>query len=167
MTAVSLLVLLVFGGVVQAVAPSAAWLGEVRPPVLAALVVYYALSRDRAVVLWVAVLAGLVQDALGPVPLGTSSFGFGVAGLLVHRFRGEVFVWSGLTHAVMGALTAGGVTLATGVLLRATGQIALPAARILHKGTAALLLGAMTAPIVCRLAERQERMLGLLPEARP
>lgn len=166
MRALSMAIVLFCGGLLQAVLPAWAVVGQMPPPVLPALVVYYALTRDRAEAFWIAVAAGLVQDALGLVPLGYSSCCFAVAGLLLNRYREEVFEWQGLTHMILGGATAAGVTLALGLLLRAAAETGLPAGRIALKTLGAGALGIVVTPLVCRAVGRLEGMLGLTREAR-
>ena len=167
MTVLSLLFLLATAGVLQAVIPPVAVLGRAPLPVLAALVVYYALTRETGFMLAAAVLAGVVHDALGLVPLGYSSCCFGLGALLVHRFRRDVFAWEWLTRLVMGGAVAGGTVLGMSLLLRATRQIELPATTVAVKTLGSVLLGAALVPLVCALAEGLDRRLDLLEGGRP
>jgi rod shape-determining protein MreD len=166
MRLLSLTVVLLSGGVLQAVLPTWAVAGQMPVPVLPALVVYYALTRNRAAAFWIAVSAGLVQDALGIVPLGFSSCCFAVAALLLNRYREEVFEWEDLTHMILGGVTVGGVTLALGVLLGAAADMHLPAGRIVLKTFGAAALGVATTPLVCRGVHHLDVMLGLVQEGR-
>lgn len=166
MSLLLLAVVLLFGGVLQAVLPTWAAAGQMPVPVLPALVVYYSLTRGRVRAFWIAVAAGLVQDALGIVPLGFSSCCFAVAALLLNRYREEVFEWEGLTHMILGGAAAAGTTLALGLLLGAAAGLDLPAGRILLKTLGAAALGVLTTPLVCRAIRRLDVMLDLLSEAR-
>lgn len=156
----SMLVMMLLGGVLQAVLPTAAWLGEVRPPVLLSLTVYYALTR-REPPLAAALIAGLIQDALGPVPLGLSSILFCAVALLVHRHRGSIFSGSGLARLVLGAAAAALTTAGLYLLLSAGGVFRLPVSRAFLKIASAALLGGLLAPLVCDRMDRFERMLGI------
>ena len=166
MRLLSLAVVLLCGGVLQAVLPTWAAAGQMPVPVIPSLVVYYALTRGRATAFWIAVAAGLVQDALGIVPLGFSSCCFAVAALLLNRYREEVFEWEGLTHMILGGATAAGVTLALGLLLGAAAEMHLPAGRIVLKTLGAAMLGVATTPLVCRGVRNLDVMLGLVQEGR-
>lgn len=159
MTFFSMLVMMLLGGVVQAVLPTAPWLGEIRPPVLLCLTTYYALTRARPP-LGAAVTAGLIQDALGPIPLGTSSFCFCCVALLIHRQRETVFAGQGVTHFLFGAAAAGLATAGLYALLAVNGAFSLPMSRVLLKILGAMALGGGVAPLVYGLMERLDRMLG-------
>lgn len=153
---------MLLGGVLQAVLPTAAWLGGIRPPILLSLTLYYALTRDRIPV-GAALTAGLIQDALGMLPLGYSSLCFCGAAWLANRFRDAVFAGEWFTHAVFGALLAGVCTGALYVMLKVTAApepFHIPLARVAFKITASLILGAVCAPLVCGGMERLERALG-------
>ncbi|MBM4154050.1 MAG: rod shape-determining protein MreD [Lentisphaerae bacterium] len=166
MSVLSLVIVLLSGGVLQAVLPTWAAAGQMPVPVLPALVVYYALTRNRVAAFWIGVAAGLVQDALGIVPLGFSSCCFAVAALLLNRYREEVFEWEGLTHMILGGAAAAGTTLALGLLLGAAAGMHLPVGRIALKTLGAAGLGVATTPLVCRGVRRLDVMLGLVAEAR-
>jgi rod shape-determining protein MreD len=160
MTFFSMLVLMLLGGVLQAALPTAAWLGEVRPPVLLCLTVYYSLTR-REPPLVAAAIAGLIQDALGPVPLGMSSLCFCGVALLVHHNRDSIFSGSGPARLVFGAAAAALATAGLYLLLSASGAFRLPASRVLLKIASAALLGGLLAPLVCNRMERLDRLLGI------
>ncbi|MDZ4198419.1 MAG: rod shape-determining protein MreD, partial [Kiritimatiellia bacterium] len=153
MTVFSMIVVMLLGGVLQAVLPTAAWLGEVRPPVLLSLALYYALTRER-IPLGAALTAGLVQDALGLLPLGVSPLCFCVAVLLIHRNRDSIFIGQGVTHMVLGSLAAGLVTFALYLLLAVSDLLHLPASRVALKMFGAMVLGGLTAPLLYALMER-------------
>lgn len=159
MTGFSMLVMMLAGGVLQAILPTAPWLGEVRPPVLLSLSLYYALTREQAP-LGAAVLAGFVQDALGPLPLGASSLCFCGVVLLAHRRREGVFIGRGLTHVVFGALGSGLATLAVYGLMVSGDLLRLPVSRVALKTASAMALGGLVAPAVFAVMERLDRALG-------
>jgi rod shape-determining protein MreD len=156
-----MLFLLVFGAVCQVVVPSVFFPGNARMPVLAGLVVYYALTRSLGTALRAAVLAGLLQDAMSLIPLGYSSFCFCLAAWLIYRVRDEVYIRSWITHALFGAmlsaLTAAGLYL----MLSQGGLLAVPLYRGLMKILSASLLGAVLTPLIFRGAEWLDRKLGI------
>ena len=92
--------------------PTCRWLGQANAPILLGLVLYYALAHSRGTMLQAAIFAGLLQDALGMIPLGYSSFCFCVVALVVSKFKDMVFVHELVTHMLFGALASGAVTLA-------------------------------------------------------
>ena len=71
----------------QARMPTLWWLGGVRLELLPALVAYASLTmaRRRAVVL--ALIAGMVQDALSAAPFGVSAVAYGASALLMTSLR--------------------------------------------------------------------------------
>lgn len=161
MSILAVLLALLVGGALQAMLPAFAWLGSAAVPILPSLVIYYALTRHRAAVLGIAVTAGVIQDALGLVPLGYSSCALCVAGLALHRYRDEVFTHAALTHAVFG-LVAVPATVGILATLLAAGTHYWPGAVVvLGRMAGAALLGAVCAPPVCAAAARVDAALGL------
>jgi cell shape-determining protein MreD len=158
---VALLFLFSAGAVAQALLPTAPWLGQAHAPILLSLSLYYALTRPRAAALAAALAAGVLNDALGPIPLGYSSAGFAAAALAVSRYREEVFVWRHVTHMIFGALSSAGVTLALAALLQATGLVSLAPGLAALKTAGAFVLGAATLPAVYAVGRRIDTMLGL------
>lgn len=155
---------LVVASIAQALLPASAWFGLAKAPILLGTVVYYAFTRNRNQMLMVAVLAGVLQDALGMIPLGFSSACFVLVGLLVHGFRDSVFVFRVVTHFVVGALASGLVTGLLALLLWRNGLIELPPTWMMQKLVGATLLGAFFVPVVFQLIEQLDLRLGILEE---
>jgi rod shape-determining protein MreD len=145
----------------QAIIPTTAWTGWAPTPTLCGLVLYYALVRSRGLILEVAVLAGLVEDSLSLVPLGTSSFAYAVAGLAIERVRDDVVVRQWTTHVVFGALLNLAVTVFALLILLKDGLIAPPPAHVALRLAGSLALGGAVAPIVFHLMLALEAWLGL------
>ena len=141
-----MLLALVAAAILQAVFPTWRWTGQATAPILLGVVMYYALSHSRATMLQAAILAGLLQDALGMIPLGYSSFCFCMVGLGVSKFKDMVFVHELVTHMIFGGLASGLVTLR-------------PAWAFL-KITGSLLLGALIVPLECEVLTSLDRMMG-------
>lgn len=157
-----ILLTMLLGGVLQAVLPTASWLGNMRPPILLALTLHYALTREDPP-MGAAWLAGLVQDALGMLPLGFSSVCFCGAALLVNRFRREIFAGELLTRAVLGALLAGLTTAALSLMLRLAvvdDPFRLSFTSVALKVAASFLLGGIWTPLICGGMARMERAMG-------
>jgi rod shape-determining protein MreD len=151
---------IVVGAVAQAVFPTFRWLGQANAPVLLGLVLYYALAHSRGTMLQAAIFAGLLQDALGTIPLGYSSFCFCLAALAVSKFKAMVFARKLVTHMLFGALASGAVTLALYGLLAATGLVALAPGWTVLKVVGSMFLGAVIVPFEFELVARLDRMLG-------
>ena len=166
MNALALLLGLAVAGAVQAVAPTAPWLGEVRAPLLLSLALHHALTRPRGAALAAGALAGFIQDARGRIPLGCSVFAFGAAALIAGRGRDRVFAASGLTRALYGAAAAAGTTALLWAMLTAAGEVRLSAAQGALKLFGAAALGLLCAPLVGRAAGALDAALGLAPEER-
>lgn len=156
-----LLFSLLCGAALQALIPPWGALGQV--PVLLGLVLYYALGPAPGLMWIAAVLAGLLQDALGQIPLGYSSFCFCLVALGVSGIRGEVFEHEVLMHSIVGALAAIGGTLVLSILLIRERAVLLSGSHLALKLLGSLLLGAFVVPMVYAVMRRIDRMLGLAP----
>jgi rod shape-determining protein MreD len=136
------------GALVQLFLPSWPVLGGAKPPVLAALVLYYALRlswRD----MWIAVFwAALLHDGLDIGPFGPALLAFPVIGFLAHRIRSEVFADGVVTHLVCGMLGAMVVTATTLLVFSVSGQRPIPFGYALLHLVGSGLLGMATLPIV-------------------
>ena len=73
--------------------------GQTRPPVLLCVVMYYALNYSHIVALAIALLAGVLADAIAGLPLGSASLTFALLAVAVNRIEFRVYPqW--LTHMV-------------------------------------------------------------------
>ena len=153
---------LVGGVVLQALIPAWGGFAAVKATILLGLVIYVALTRSRGAMLVTAIAAGVLQDALGLIPMGYSAACLVVTGLVVRRYRDEVFEFRGVTHMFFGAFASGAFTLAMSLLLRAGGEGLFGLGWLLYRTAAAMLAGAVVVPLVCRAVEELDRRLGLL-----
>lgn len=160
MKQIALIFALLIAAVLQAMVPTTAWTGWAPAPIMGALVIYYALVRPRHLVLEAALLAGLVEDSLSQMPLGTSSFSYAVIGLIIERYREDVVVRQWTTHVVFGALANIAVTLFALLMLIKDGLIHPPFVHVMLRLIGALILGGVVTPIVFHLMERLEITLG-------
>lgn len=162
MNTLVLLFLIAVGALVQAMIPAIPELGLAKVPVLAAIVVYYALVRERRDLLWAAICAGLVQDAMGLIPFGYSPVAFGISGWMIARFKDLVFVHEVLTHMMFGLLMAALSTCVLFFLLTSTGLIEMTVSHALHKVAGTALLGAVITPLAFLGCSRLDRLMGLV-----
>ena len=162
-----MLLVLLMGAAIQALLPAWTWLGGAQPPILLALVLFYSFAQNRGWMLFCALVAGLLQDALGQVPLGFSSFCFGLAGLAAQRYREDVVEGAVVAQMVFGGLAAGAVTFLLYVLLRHADAITVPAAWAARKILGTILLGAALTPLAFWTVISLERQLGERPAAKP
>lgn len=160
MIALVMLFAVVAGAVLQAVFPTWTWMGQAHAPILLGVVLYYALSHSRGAMLQAAIFAGLLQDALGQIQLGYSSFCFCMAGLAVGGFKESVYAREIVTHMMVGALAAGGVTLVLYALLHNADLVAFRPGWALQKTLGSTLLGAVIVPFEFELIETLDRMMG-------
>ncbi len=160
MTYLFMLVTLICGAILQAVFPTWAGFGQAHAPILLGLVLYYSLTHERALMLQTAVLAGLLQDALGMIPLGYSSFCFCVVALIAGKYKETVFSREMITHVFFGGLASGGVTLTLYLLLGKDDLVILRPLWALLKIVGSMILGMVIIPLEFKLLEALDRMLG-------
>lgn len=156
---------LFFGAILQAVLPAWDRFGYAKAPVLLALVVYYAFTRERHWAIVAALVAGILHDAQGRIPMGYSAACFVVVALTIYRLRDTMFVFRTVTHCVMGAASAAAVTVAMAVLLVQEGLIEPLPGWLASKVIGVTLLGAVAVPVVFQLAGVLDHRLGLVEEA--
>lgn len=145
-------ILLLAAALGQIMLPGIRGLAGSRWPLLACVVVFYALHRKGAVVLAIALVAGIVQDALSIVPLGYSACLFCVAALPVSLLRRLVVPDSPITAAVFCAVVCMTVTGLLGLLLAASGlhECGFGVGLVRALGTG--LLGCASGPVVFLVA---------------
>ncbi len=142
-------VVLCLCAIVQAILPPWLAMGQAKAPLLLAGVVYYALSRGSLHMAEAAVLAGLLQDSLGPIPLGFSVLAFTGVALLIHQFQDRIFADSLPTHVLAGFAAPVVVSMALYVLLVSGGYRAgVPFSFVMSKTLGMSLLGMVTFPVV-------------------
>jgi len=121
--------------------------GEMPLPLLAGAALFYALNRPLHAGLGIAFAAGLLQDALGMLPLGYSAVLFCLAAAAVSRFQRALLTESVMTGAVFGCATVIVLQAVTAVLLLRNSLIAPPgAAYVLLKIAGSGLLAALAVP---------------------
>ncbi|HMP90593.1 MAG TPA: hypothetical protein PJ991_10350 [Kiritimatiellia bacterium] len=161
MMVASTMFLLLAGSALQSLFPAVAWLGYSTVPVLAALVVYFALFRRAAATFAFAILAGMFQDSLSLIPLGYSSFTFSLGALLIFKYRELMLVQSGLTHMLLTAALHALSTLLLMILLLKDGLIYWQSLMLL-KIPGAIVLGLLAGPVVVAATRALEEKLGLI-----
>ena len=166
MTFVVMFFAMAVGAALQALFPTMGLLGQMQPPILFGLVLYYALTRPPIPALMAAMLAGFLQDAFSLIPLGYSSFAFGLAALGVNHFREEVFGQQWITHLLFGSLGYLLVCMFLSALLVSNGHLLLTPSGLIRKFLGAAILGAVSAPLVFRVIVQFEQWLGIRGEAR-
>jgi len=140
--------------------PPASFLGGAKTPFLTILVAYYALAHDSGAMLVAGLVAGVLQGALSPVPLGQSVVCFCVAGLLAGRFRRLVVPEVWLTASAFGAASSFLVSGFLWGLMMAKGVVAVPPLAATARAFGAALLGGVAAPVFFLAADAVDRLLG-------
>ena len=163
MTIVVFFFMLFSSTLAQILVPPCALLAQAKAPLLLGIVIYYAMAQRRGLMLFAAIAAGLIQDALTLTPLGYSVLLFCVFGLLINRFRDSVFPPSVPTAAAAGLALGMVVTLATYLMLRAGSEplVLIPAGRAVWRAVGTGLLGLLFAPLIFLCAVKLEQVAGL------
>ncbi len=146
----------------ETVCPAANWMGQAKPPLVMCLVLYYAMCRPLPLMLGAVVFGGMLSDCLNAVFLGYSTICLAGVGLLARSYRDVVFSRRWFTHMLFGALAGMGMTLALyGLLwLADSGMRTVYPGWVLMKVMGVGVYGLVLAPIVFRLMERLDRMVG-------
>lgn len=153
--------------IVQAILPPWLAMGQAKAPLLLAGVVYYALTRGTLHMAEAAVLGGLLQDSLGPIPLGYSVLAFCVVAVLMNNYRDRIFADSSLTHVLAGVVASVTVSMILYVLLVSGGhRSGLPFSFVLSKALGMSLLGVVSFPLVFRSIRGLDLRLGVQSSGR-
>lgn len=157
---------LIAGAIIQSHVSGPAALGGARLPLLLAVVLYYALTNNRGIMLLSAVLAGLLQDALSPIPPGYSAFCFGAVGMVANRYKDDLVGESLLTTSIIGAVAGCIVSFGLSLLLWFNDLILDPVWLWVLRATGTALLGAMFTPVVFAAVRGLDRLVGNTPSKR-
>lgn len=164
MTRLLMWVCLFLCALVQAILPPWLAMAQARVPLLLAGVVYYALTCNTLRVSEAVILGGLLQDSLGPIPLGFSLLAFAGIAFLIHSFQDRIFADSLLTHVLSGFMAPVLMSFALYVLLVSGGhRTGVPFSFVMTMTLGHSLLGMVTFPVVFRLIRGSERALGVRP----
>lgn len=156
-----LIVSLLGCAMLQAILPAWAAMGQAKPPLLLGAVLYYALSRENLQVVESAILAGLLQDGLGGIPIGFSCLAFVSIALLVNHYRERVFSDHWFTHMMMGIGASTWITLVLYVLLVGSGErVGIAFSFALSKALGMSLLGVVCMPATYWVIEKLDRSMG-------
>jgi rod shape-determining protein MreD len=152
-----------FGALIQLFLPPWPIFGGIKPPILMAFALYYALTDSRRG-MWLAVCwAALLQDGLDLGSFGPALIGFPLIGLLVHRVRLEIFVDGTVTQMICGALGAMVAMLITILIYTISGQRTFHFGYTLLRLVGSAILGLVTLPLV---ALAMTRLVAILPKRR-
>ena len=151
--------LIPLGALLQQLLPTWPVFGGIKPPILAALALHYALRRNNKD-MWIAIFAcAIMQDGLDLGPFGPALLAFPIIGILAQRIRNEIFADGLVSQLFFGAAIGFFTTFVALLIYTATGL------RPFHAGTAtlrlfgALCLGAITLPLVSLTVNKLENVL--------
>lgn len=147
------------GALLQQFLPAWPVFGGIKPPILAALAMHYALRRNNKD-MWLAVFAAaIMQDGLDIGSFGPALVAFPVIGMVANRIRNEVFADGLVSQLFFGAVIGFFTTFTTLLIYTATGQ------RPFHFGMSILrlfssfALGLATLPLVSITTTKLEKAL--------
>jgi rod shape-determining protein MreD len=154
-----MLLIIGLGALIQMLLPAFPMFGGMKPPILAAMVLHYALRRNNRD-MWIAIAAAtLMQDGLEPGSFGPALLAFPTIGLLAHRIRSEIFSDGIVTQLFLGAVIGVFCTFITMLIFAASGQRPFHFGGTLHKLIGSFALGMFTLPLVSRSIMRIEALL--------
>lgn len=154
-----MIVSLLVGALVQQLLPGWPIFGEQKPPVLAALALHYAF-RCEGRGMWIAVVFAMVlQDGLEHGNFGPALLTFPLFGVLGNRIRNEIFVDGIVTQLIFGAAMGLLFTLVCILIYSVTGQRPMHFGQNLMRLFGALVLGAITLPVVSIVMRKIESFL--------
>ena len=145
-----MLLTIAFGALLQQLLPGWPLCGGIKPPVLAAVALHFALRSNKKE-MWLAVLfAAVLHDGLEMGTFGPALLAFPIVGLLAYRIRNEIFADGLVTQLVLGALLGFFTTFTTLLVYSATGQRDVPPLPVLVRLISSIGLGLGTLPLVSR-----------------
>lgn len=160
--------LFIFGGIaigalIQLFLPAWPALGGIKPPVLVAFVLYYALRRSSHG-MWVAVFwAALLHDGLNLGGVGPALIGFPALAALVHRVRLEIFMDGLMTQLIFGAVGSMLVMLIAVLVYTISGQRTFNFGYALLRIVGSGVLGLVMLPVVSLV---MNKLANLFPKRR-
>ena len=154
---------IIFGALAQLFLPPWPIFGGIKPPVLMAFALYYALTDSRRG-MWIAAFsAALLHDGLDLGGFGPALIGFPIICLLIHRVRLEIFVDGTVTQMICGAAGGMFVMLVTVLIYAISGQRPFHFGYVLLRLIGSGLLGMVTLPLV---ALSMNKLNAILPKRR-
>jgi rod shape-determining protein MreD len=147
------------GALLQQLLPGWPLCGGIKPPVVAAVALHYALRSDKKE-MWLAVLfAAILQDGLDLGSFGPALLAFPIGGLLAYRIRNEIFADGLVSQVILGALLGFFTGFVTLLVYSATGQRDATPLLTFVRLVSSIGLGMATLPLVSRSITRIEATL--------
>ena len=162
MSVLLLLFWLLTAATFQALAPAWHHWGEPAFPILPGVVIYVATHKPPRDFVWVAIAAGVLNDALSLAPLGYSSLSFMAAGGAAMLLREDFYPNKATVAMGVGGLCVAISTVVMGALLKWHGLVALPWGALFKRMLGSAFLGAVLCPLLFGLMRGMEKRLGTL-----
>jgi rod shape-determining protein MreD len=139
------------GALAQLFLPAWPVFGGAKPPVLPALVLYYALRLDEAGMWTAAFWAALLADGLSLGPFGPALLGFPLIARLAYAVRNDLFIDGLVAQAMVGAAGAALAALVAVLVYAIDGQRPLPFGHVALRLVGSGLMGAVALALVSHL----------------
>jgi cell shape-determining protein MreD len=154
-----MLLTLALGALLQQLLPGSPLCGGIKPPIVAAIALHFALRSDKKE-MWLAILfAAILQDGLDLGSFGPALLSFPAIGLVAYRIRNEIFADGLVTQLVLGALLGLFTTFVALAVYSATGQREAAPLTEFVRLISSIGLGMVTLPLVSRTLTRTEASL--------
>ena len=147
------------GALLQQSLPSWPLFGGIKPPILAALTLHYALRRNNGDMWFAVFTAALMQDGLDIGPFGPALIAFPVIGYFAHRIRNEVFADGLVSQLFFGAAIGLFTTFVALLIYTATGQRPFQFGLATLRLFSSIWLGMATLPLVSLSINKLEAAL--------
>ena len=162
MTAIIMILAIGLGIILEQSMPASVFIGFARPPILALVVAYFALTHSAPMMLFAALLGGILSDGIGSLPLGITSLAFAAVGTVLHHYRDTVFSGKPVTNIFLGAALGISVPLIIFTLLLFLGRTpySLQLGPLFLKIIGTMIYGAVFFPATYALLKRLELITG-------
>lgn len=145
-----MLLTIAFGALLQQLLPAWPLCGGIKPPVVAAIALHFALRSNRKEMWWAVLFAAVLQDGLDLGTFGPALLSFPAAGLLAYRIRNEIFADGIVSQVVLGALLGFSTAFIALLVYTASGQRDVPPLQALVRLISSAGLGMVTLPLASR-----------------
>ena len=155
-----MVVVSLFAAVIESLMPTLHILGQGEAPIVLGVVMYYALTRERHMVVKAAIVAGIFYDALCyNVPPGFSAIAYVIIGLMVNHYRDKILGGHWVTHMFLGVLSSLMITVMMYAMLVTRGN-QITVGGMLIKALGVMLMSLAVIPLVFKIVERLDYKLG-------
>ena len=143
-----MLIIVAAGALLQQLLPGWAVCGGIKPPIIAAITLHYALRKTKREMLAAMLFAAVLQDGLDLGSFGPALLAFPVVCLLAYRIRNEIFADGLVTQLVLGGLLGLFTTLVAALVYTVNGQRIMQPGIVFLRLFSSVWLGMATLPLV-------------------